>query len=153
MADQKTQAELNPELNIEDVQTLLLMGQAIGQEQDEERICTWVCDAAVSLLGARLVSVILTKTNQNSASTICGKLGDSALSASTAGEISTLVEAEDYFLERYGRIGTLPSGRVPTELARQGVSLLARVDLRMIHQMFGVIIVGWGQPVQPWTRK
>ncbi len=46
-------------LNIRELQTLLLTGHAMSQEQDQERICLWATDAASSMLGSSLAAVAL----------------------------------------------------------------------------------------------
>ena len=51
-----TSADNSQGLSARELQTLLLAGPAMSQEQDEERIYHWVVDAAASLLGARVAA-------------------------------------------------------------------------------------------------
>ena len=51
----------------------------MSQEQDEERICSWVCDAAISMLGASFASIILTPTKDDRSLAVYGKMGDASL--------------------------------------------------------------------------
>ena len=69
------------------LQTLLLAGQAMTQEQDPERICQWVCNSATSLFQAPLATVVLTPTNQGATGVVYGKLKDSPLPDHVVDEI------------------------------------------------------------------
>ena len=75
-ADQQRSQHLSPG----ELQTLVLTGHAASQEQDEERICTWIVDAASSLLDAPLAAVVLTPATPEGKGWVCGMVRDSPLS-------------------------------------------------------------------------
>ena len=88
-----TQDKRQP-LTAAELQTLLLTGQAMSQEQDEERICHWVCDAAASLLGASLTSMVLRPAQPDSPEVVYRKLGDSPLPKLLTKRVAELARME-----------------------------------------------------------
>ncbi len=112
MADQNKQQDLSTS----ELQTLLMTSQAMSQEQDEDRICYWVCDAAASLLGASLASIILAPTNLDNPGAVYGKLGDSPLPELVAKEMAELARRERPDSRMAGRLDTLQRDKLPSEL-------------------------------------
>lgn len=133
-------------LSIGELQILLMTSQAMSQEQDEERICYWVCDAATSLLGASLASIILTPTDPDILGTVYGKLGDSPLPELVAKEMAEFARTEWPDSRMAGRLATLQGERLPPGLTRRGINGLVRVDVRTTQQELGVLLVGKEAP-------
>ena len=81
-------SEKRPGLSARELQTLLLTGQAMAQEQDEAGICRWVTDAAASLLTAPLVSISLNPAGQNGTRAVYGNLRDSPLATAMVEDLA-----------------------------------------------------------------
>ena len=138
MADQDKQQGLSTS----ELQTLLMTSQAMSQEQNEERICYWVCDVATSFLGATLASIILAPTKHDIPGPVYGKLADSPLPEPVAREMAELARRERPDSRIAGRVTTLQQSKLPSVLTRRGVNHLVRVDVRTIQQELGVLLVG-----------
>ena len=137
MADQDKQQGLSTS----ELQTLLMTSQAMSQEQNEERICCWVCDVATSFLEASLASIILAPTKHNISGPVYGKLADSPLSELVAGEMAELARGERPDTRMAGRVSTLQKSKLPLVLTQQGINHVVRVDVRTIQQEIGVLLV------------
>jgi len=125
------------------LQTLLLTGQAMAQEQDEAGICRWVTDAAASLLTAPLVSISLNPAKQNSPKAVYGNLRDSPLPPAMVEDLAKLAEMEWSSPHRSGSTAVLPAEELPPTLTERGIGHLARMNVRKIQQDLGVLMVGW----------
>ena len=135
MVDQRQ----NQELNTSELQTLLLAGQAISQEQGEEGICQWVGDAAASLLDASLAAIILTSTRRNGAAMVYGKLRDSPIPEFLTRDLADIVWP---IPSQPGRPAVLLPDSLPAAITGRGISQLIRVNMRTINQELGALIVG-----------
>ena len=135
-----------------ELQTLLITGQAMSHEQDEERICHWVCDAAASLLGASFASIILRPAEQDSPEVVYGKLGDSPLSKHLTNRVAELARMEWPAPEATGGVATLQRAKLPPGLTRRKISQLLRVDVATIQQELGVLLVGKEVPMDLDSR-
>ena len=138
MADQDEQEGLSTT----ELQTLLMTSQAMSQEQNEERICYWVCDVATSFLGASLASIILAPTKHDVPGPVYGKLADSPLPELVAREMAELARKERPDSRMAGRVVTLQKSKLPSVLTQRGINHLVRVDVRTIQQEIGVLLVG-----------
>lgn len=149
MADQDKQQGLSTS----ELQTLLMTSQAMSQEQNEERICHWVCDVATSFLGASLASIIMAPAKEDLPATVYGKLADSPLPELVAREMAELARGERPDSRIAGRVATLQKSKLPSVLTQQGINHLVRVDVRTIQQEIGVLLVGregaWELPALP----
>ena len=114
----------------------------MSQEQDEERICYWVCDVATSFLGASLASIILAPAKHDVPAPVYGKLADSPLPEFLASEMAELAQREGPGSRMTGRVSTLQKSKLPSVLTQQGINHLVRVDVRTIQQEIGVLLVG-----------
>ena len=106
-------------LGSRELQTLLLMGQALSAEQEPERICHWVCDAAASLLGTSLAAIALAPTEQDSPGSAYGKIGDSPLPEPLAREIAKLAQTEWPASLKSTRVAVLQKSNLPADLTRR----------------------------------
>ena len=135
-----------PGLSARQLQTLLLTGQAISQEQEPERICQWVCDAATSLVGASLAAVALAPTKQNGPRAVYGKLGDSPLPQTLATDLAELAEIEWSAPRKTGMVAMLPEANLPSGPNHPAISHLVRAHVRTLDQELGVLMAGWEEP-------
>ena len=140
-------------LNTRELQTLLLTGQAMSQEQDEERICRWIRDAAASLLEASLAAIALAPREHAGPWEVCGEVKDSVLPETMVRDVARLAEMEWPAPQRAGRVAVLSAADLPSGLASQGVSHLVRVDLRTVQQELGVLILGREGPWELGSRE
>ena len=140
MADQDEGRDLAPG----ELQTLLFLGQAMSAEQDPERICHWVCDAATSLLGTPLAAIALAPTEQEKPGSVYGKIGDSFLSKAVARDIAKLAQTEWPASLKSSRVAVLQKSNLPADLTGRGIRHLVRLPVRTIHQDFGTLMVGTG---------
>lgn len=148
------------DLSTQELQMLLLMGQAMTQEQDEEDICRWINDAASPLLGATLVSLILTNPKQTDPWAVCSGLcvdgrevGDPLHYDSLAGRLAELSEMKWSAIQKVGGIAILRKDDLPPALIQRGVHSLVRVPVRAIHREFGLLIIGRQEPWALDTRE
>ena len=89
-----TDRDRTQRLNIEQLQTLLLTGQAMNQERDQDRICLWATDAASSILASPLAAIALNTPHDDDRHAVYGRLRDSPLSEPLAISLSRLTEVE-----------------------------------------------------------
>ena len=129
-------------LGSRELQTLLLMGQALNAEQEPERICHWVCDAAASLLGTSLAVIALAPTEQEGPGSVYGKIEDSPLPEHLARDIAKLAQTEWPASLKSSRVAVLQRSDLPADLTRRGITHLVRLDVRTIDQDFGTLMVG-----------
>ena len=122
-----------------------MTSQAMSQEQNEERICYWVCDVATSFLGASLASIILAPTKHDVPGSVYGKLADSPLPELVAREMAELAQSERPDTRMAGRVSTLQKSKLPSVLTQQGINHLVRVDVRTIQQEIGVFTLSLNQ--------
>lgn len=129
-------------LGARELQTLLLLGQAMNAERDPARICEWVCGGAESLLEARLAAMVLAPAEQYSRESVCGKIGDSSLSEPLARDIAKLAQSDWPASPKSSRVAVLQQSDLPADLTDRGIVHLVRLDVRTIHQDFGTLMVG-----------
>jgi len=129
-------------LTIRDLQTLVLTGQATSQEQDEERICQWVGDAAASLMEAPFASMVLTPESQGGSRTVFGSHRDRPLSKAMTKALAEIAESERPSVEMPGRVAILQKAQLPYVLTDEGINYLARIPVRTIHRELAVLMVG-----------
>ena len=141
-----------PGLNLQELQTLLLTGQAMSQEQSPDRICRWVADAASSLTGASLAAVALAAEKLNSPGAVYGEVGDIPLSRPLARDLSKLAEMQWPAPIRPGGLATLEKAELPSGLIHQGIYNVVRVPVRTINQELGALIVGTGGSWEPSSQ-
>ena len=130
------------DLNNRELQTLLLTGQAMSQEQDEERVCQWVCDAAASLLGASFTSMIVRPAKHNHPGVFYGKLGESPLTEQHRAEVEDLSRSEQTSFQQHGRLAVLTPDNPLSGSIGQDARHLLRVDVGTIQRGLGVFFVG-----------
>ena len=140
-------------LSVRELHTLLLTGQAMSQEQDEEGICNWISDAAASLLGAPLAAIALRFPEQDGIGVTYGKMADSSLSEAEAEDVAKLAAMEWPAPQKPGRVEMLQSADLPTGQAYSEVDHLAKVEVRTIQHQLGFLIVGRRTPWQLDSRE
>ena len=139
-------------LNTAELQTLLLTGHAMSQEQDQERICLWATDAASSMLGSSLSAVAVKASDRDDHYAVYGKLRDSLLAERLTSSLSRLVQIEWPAPQAPGQAATLPKKRLPGALTREGIDHMVRIPVRTIHREFGVLLLGMGGQWEPSDR-
>lgn len=160
MADQVSEIarfreKLNDErgLNARVLQALLLLGQVMGQEDDEERICRWATDAATSLMGNNPVaSIVLAPTKPSRPRMVYRSSGASHLSGSVDEGLVRFAEKEWPSYGSSGEVKILQADPV-SGLGDAGISHLVRVPIRTIHRDLGVLLVGLHEPLEPKSNK
>ena len=138
MADQDEGIGLDPR----ELQTLLLLGQAMSAEQDPERVCHWVCESAASFLETSLAVMVLAPAERDGPGSVYGKIGDSPLPEPLAGAMAKLTQTEWPASLKSSRVAVLQKSNLPADLTRRGITHLVRLDVRTIHQYFGTLMVG-----------
>ena len=138
---------------IRELQTLLLTGHAMSEEQDQERICLWATDAASSMLGSSLAAVALNASDSDDQFAVYGKLRDSLLGEHLTISLSKLVEIEWPAPQAPGQAATLQKKRLPGALTREGINYMVRMPVRTIHQDIGVLLLGMGGPWEPGHQR
>ena len=140
-------------LNNRELQTLLLAGQALAQEQDEEQVCLWACDALTSLLGTTLAAIALQPRERDRTARVYGKIGDSPLDRSLAEELAGLAEAEWSSHRRHDGVAVLRGAGLPPVLSQLGTGSLAWVPVRTIQRELGLLLVGGVADRDPGARE
>ena len=130
------------DLSIGELHTLLLTGQAMGQEQNQDRICFWAVDAAISLLGCSMAAIILPSNVNRRVPVVHAKIGDAPISSNVADDLATLASEAWPSAEGSGGIEALDASDLPDSLVRDGINHLARTPIRTIETEIGVLVVG-----------
>ena len=128
-------------LTFGDLQTLLLTGYAMSQEEDEERICQWVLNGAASFLEASLVAIALVPTDGNGSSTVYGKAEESPLNDTMGAAIARLADVDWPANQKPGRVTLLQDTELSPGMRLQGVNHLIRANVSTIQQEFGALFV------------
>jgi len=147
-------ANLNDEqgLSARVLKALLLLGQAMSQEDNEERICHWATDAATSLMGNPVASIVLAPTKPNRPRMVYPSNGGSRLSESIDEVLVRSAKKERPSYGPSGEVEILQSDPV-SGLGDVGINHLVRVPMRTIHRDLGVLLVGLHEPLDSKSNK
>ncbi len=136
-------------MNPMDLQTLLLTGSVTAQEQDPERICRRLCDAAASMLGVSLVAIATVHRARDGPSAVYGQMAGSLLTEPLARDIGELAQMKWFATQTPGTVGLLHEADLPPGVTGQGIRQVAWLPVRTLHQKLALLMVGTEDPWEP----
>lgn len=158
-------------LSAHELRLLLLLGQVMSQQEDEEGICRWAIDAAASLTGSPVASIALAPKKPGGFRALYRTQGEShtpqelaevvdrfALQGEshTSQELAEVVEhfaLKDWSHHRTPGPASIVQADSVSGLSDVGINQIVRVPVRTIHRELGALLIAAEEPWEPSSRK
>jgi len=139
-------------LTTREMQLLILSGQLMSQQKDEEGICGCAIDAAVSLTGSLVASIVLTPKKPGGSRAVYRTRGESHIPQ----ELAEMVDGfalKDWSRHRTPESVSMLQADLISGLSDVGINQMVRVPVRTIHRELGAMLVAVEEPWEPHSKQ